>query len=163
MTDVSPFCRAGLPLGATTPGDCSEPVISAAEAEALGISRRWCSEHGRVLSDARREVMAGRRQPKVVKRPPADVKVTHVEPERPPAPKVEKLPKAVRAVRLARAVQAAGHLDKTAAAEAAGLDSVGGSLPRVAAWAAVHGWIVVRRGPVGGYDAGPTPVPADDA
>lgn len=80
MTAPSPFCRAGLPTKATRPR-CPEPVISADEADTLNVSRRWCSEHARILSDAKHYI-SRRVTPKtaVRHRPAAPVKVSHAEP-----------------------------------------------------------------------------------
>lgn len=149
--DAKPkHCRAGLPLGATGPGDCREPVISEDESADLGISRRFCLAHARILAEAKRS-MKGRERAPVVSHAPA-------------APKVEKLPKHTRAARAARAVHAAGWLSKTDAAAAAGFEGSTGGFGRVARYAREQGWIESkRRGTTGGFVAGQVAPPPEDA
>jgi hypothetical protein len=102
--------------------------------------RGLCDKHAAVI-DALGPLERGR---------PSRVKSATPPPRDASAPDaLGRLPIRVRAERVARAARDAGSLTKAEAAEAAGLESTRGSLPRVLRWAAERDLIVVeQRGPL---------------
>jgi len=71
-----------------------------------------------------------------------------------PPPEPQRLPREVRARRLADHVRTHGWITMGQAADAAGLGSVTGSLPKVIVLAREHGWVETKSGPGGGVGPG---------
>lgn len=144
-------CRSGAVLGG--PSICRAPVLSEDDAEALGVSPKWCADHAAVLARVKREV-GGRPSKRKAKPAP--------KPEPPQEPQQVPDPREVMAQRLAAVVREREGCKGPELAEA--LDTfTNARVFRAARTIAVaRGW-VHSRGPKG-YGVGPSPnaAPPDD-